>query len=454
MTWLTLLPAVVAISLALWKREVILALCSALLCAELLMQQGHLGQAAAGTLDRLLATLGEPGSAKILMFSLLMGAFLKLLRDSGGVNGFVHWLTHAGLTKTPRQASLLASGLGLGIFIESNLSVLTAGIVSQKLFDRFGMSRLRLAYLIDATCAPGRVTIPLNAWGAYIIGLVSVYNLPNPAATLVRSIPLNFYALLTLGLVFFTAISGRVYGPLKTLEQQENQTRPPAAAELDAEPGKARFMVLPLLTLVFGILGFMVLTGDGDIMAGSGSTSVLWATCLALLVMYGLLRGHGLFHHKQLIKKGFEGMSELLPLVTIVLFAMTLGGAMKALGTGAFVASLIGPTLPYYLICPFIFLAGALISFSTGTSWGTFAIMMPLAMPLGLHVGLPPELVLAAVLGGGVFGDGISPISDTTTVSSLAAGCDMLDHVRTQMPYALTAAGAAFMLYLLASLLM
>lgn len=452
MGWLTLLPAVVAITLALWKREVILALFAALFTAELLILGGNPAQAAAGTLDRLLATLGDSGSAKILMFSLLMGALLKLLRDSGGVNGFVRWLTQAGLTKTPRQASLLASGLGLGIFIESNLSVLTAGIVSQKLFDKFNMSRLRLAYLIDATCAPGRVTIPLNAWGAYVIGLVSVYNLPNPTATLVRSIPLNFYALLTLGLVFFTAISGKVFGPLKTLEAEEMKNRPPAA-ELEDSEGKARFMVIPLVTLIGGILGFMVLTGKGDIMAGSGATSVLWATCSALFVMYLLLRGHGLFRHKELVKKGFAGMADLLPLVTIVLFAMSLGAAMKALGTGSFVASLLGDTLPAYLICPFVFLAGALISFTTGTSWGTFAIMMPLAMPLGMHVGLPPELVLGAVLGGGVFGDGVSPISDTTTVSSLAAGCDMLDHVRTQLPYALTAGTGAFIAYLLAGLM-
>ncbi|MBI2380120.1 MAG: sodium:proton antiporter [Gammaproteobacteria bacterium] len=450
MGWYSLIPAMLAIALALWKREVILALVAALLSAEVLLAQGNPAAGAAGLLDRLLATLADAGNARILMFSLLMGALLKLLRDSGGVDGFVNRLSRAGLTKTPRQAGLLASSLGLLIFIESNLSVLTAGIVSQKLFDRFRMSRVRLAYLIDATCAPGRVTIPLNAWGAFILGLIGVYNLPNPTETLLLAIPLNFYAMLTLGLVFFTAISGKTFGPLAQVEKQLPE---PAVEALSQGKGKARFMVIPLVVLVFGIVAFMALTGQGSLLKGSGSTSVLWATCLALLVLYGLLRGHGVFRHQELIKRSFAGMSELLPLVTTVLLAMSLGAAMKALGTGEFVAGLVGPALPKILICPFIFLAAATMSFTTGTSWGTFAIMMPLAMPLGISVGLPPPLVLSAVLGGGVFGDHCSPISDTTIVAALASGCDLLDHTRTQLPYALTAAGGAFVFYLVAGLM-
>jgi tetracycline resistance efflux pump len=177
---LSLLPAIVAITLALWKREVILALLAALFSAELLLQNGNPLLASSSLIERLLAVIADPGNAQILMFSLLIGAFLRLIRESGGVNGFVSALSKAGLTKTPRQAGVLATSLGLGIFIESNLSVLTAGIVSQKLFDKFKMSRARLAYLIDATCAPGRVTIPLNAWGAYILGLLVIYQLPNP----------------------------------------------------------------------------------------------------------------------------------------------------------------------------------------------------------------------------------------------------------------------------------
>jgi len=151
-------------------------------------------------------------------------------------------------------------------------------------------------------------------------------------------------------------------------------------------------------------------------------------------------------------KIGFEGMGELLPLVTIVLFSLALGASLKELGTGIFIAGLVGEFLPVYLIVPMLFLAGALISFSTGTSWGTFAILIPIGVPLIQVMGLPPSLVLAAILGGGVFGDHCSPISDTTAVSAIASGCDLLEHVRTQLPYALVAGVITLFMYLGVSL--
>jgi len=154
------------------------------------------------------------------------------------------------------------------------------------------------------------------------------------------------------------------------------------------------------------------------------------------------------FSHIALVRIGFEGMSELLPLVTIVLFSLALGASLKDLGTGTFIAGLTGEFLPRVLVVPMLFLAGALISFSTGTSWGTFAILIPIGMPLSSSLGLPPSLVLSAILGGGVFGDHCSPISDTTAVSAIASGCDLLEHVRTQLPYALTAGAITLLLYL------
>ena len=148
------------------------------------------------------------------------------------------------------------------------------------------------------------------------------------------------------------------------------------------------------------------------------------------------------FSHIELVKTGFDGMAELLPLVTIVLFSLALGASLRDLGTGTFIAGLAGEFLPRFMIPMMLFLAGALTSFSTGTSWGTFAILIPIGMPLAA------SLLLAAILGGGVFGDHCSPISDTTAVSAIASGCDLLEHVKTQLPYALTAGGITLLLYL------
>ncbi|WP_138381193.1 Na+/H+ antiporter NhaC family protein [Luteithermobacter gelatinilyticus] len=456
MDWVSILPPVVAIIIVVWRREVILSLFLALLTSEVLLVGSadlfqDLFAGFLGSLERIVAVFQNEGNTRILMFSLLVGALLAYLRQSGGVSALVERLINRGLTRSRRQVGLMTTITGLVLFIESNLSVLTAGIVSRGLFDKFGMSRARLAYIIDSTSAPVCILLLLNGWGAYVLGLLGGYDLADPVGILIGSIPLNFYALVTLALVFYTVLSDRVYGPLARADSR-------AAIESEAQPEipptRARYMILPLMVMIGGIFGFMIWTGEGDITKGDGARAILYATILACLCAYILMLLSRRFTHHELVKTGFQGMGELLPLVTIVLLSMALGSSLKLLGTGTFIAGLAGAHLPLFLIVPMLFLAGSLISFTTGTSWGTFALLIPLGMPLIDMLGLPPALVLSAILGGGVFGDHCSPISDTTAVSSIAAGCDLLEHVRTQLPYALTAGGISFGLYILASLVM
>jgi len=225
-----------------------------------------------------------------------------------------------------------------------------------------------------------------------------------------------------------------------------------SAENLEVEATHPSFMLIPLAVMVGGMVGFMIWTGDGVMANGSGSRSVLYSVALACLVAYVMMLGSGKFSHIKLVKIAFDGMGEILPLVTIVLFSLALGASLKELGTGVFIAGLVGDYLPIYLIVPMMFLAGSLVSFSTGTSWGTFAILIPIGMPLVQELGLPPQLVLAAILGGGVFGDHCSPISDTTAVSAIASGCDLLEHVRTQLPYAVVAGTITMLMYFVVGL--
>jgi Na+/H+ antiporter NhaC len=459
--WLTLLPALVAIIVVLWRKEVILALLLSLCTAELLMfwqasqSSGPmlLLDGSIATLERIVAVTRDGDNARILMFSLLVGGLLAYMRDSGGVSATVKMLIEKGIAKTPRQAGLLTFFISSVTFIESNLSSLTAGISSRGLFDKFKMSRARLAYIIDSTSAPICIIILLNGWGAYILGLLSTYSLgDSPVSVLIGTIPLNFYALFTLALVLYTIISGKVYGPMRQSEQQLHTLA--AHTEIDVKPSHPSFMLIPLLTLVASMLGFMLLTGNGRLVSGSGSQSVLYATTLACLVAYCMMLFSKRFKHQQLVDIGFKGMSELLPLVTIVLLSLALGSSLKLLGTGTFIASIVNDSLPLALIPALLFLAGALISFTTGTSWGTFAILIPIGMPMVELLGLPPSLVLAAILSGGVFGDHCSPISDSTAVSSVASGCDLLEHVKTQLPYALFCGVLALLAFLGAGVLM
>ncbi len=456
--WMTLIPALVAIIVVLWRKEVIVALLLSLFSAEcllLLKTQTSLVTtiplAGLNSLEALVAVLSDPGNARLMLFALMVGALMAYMRYSGGVAAMVNQLTSRGIAKNARQTRLLAFFTGVGIFIESNLSVLTAGILSRGLFDKFKISRAELAFIIDSTSAPICILILLNGWGAYVLGLLGAYDLKeNAVSVLMQTIPLNFYAIFILLIVLVTIITGKHLAPMREANRQLNHIE--GHDEKQPKPTKSRYMLLPLLTMIVSMVGFMYWTGNGDLSAGSGSKSVLYATTLACVVAYGLLLSSRLFSHQQLVNIGFKGMSELLTLVSILLLAIALGQSLKSLGTGIYISGLVAQSLPLWLIPAMLFLAGALISFTTGTSWGTFAILIPIGMPLVVNLDLPPALILAAILGGGVFGDHCSPISDTTAVSAVAAGCDLLEHTKTQLPYALIAAGLALIGYLVAGL--
>ncbi|WP_444996624.1 Na+/H+ antiporter NhaC family protein [Aliikangiella sp. IMCC44359] len=449
MEWLTLLPPFIAIIIAIWKKEVILALFSALFVAELLLKELNPALGFLSVFDRIVEVFANPGNTRILIFSLLIGVLLNLIKKSGGVAAFVSWITEKGLASNQRRVSAMPALLGVLIFIETNLSILTAGFIARDLFDKVKMSRARLAYIIDSTCAPICVIILFNAWGAYLLGLLENYQLEKPAELLIYSIPFNIYSWVTLALVFYTVWTGRVFGPMNNSEKQQIAVQVEGKRD-SIQASHISLMLVPLLTMIAGIVFFMWYTGNGEILKGSGSQSVLWSVSLACAVAFLMVRFSTKTQHKAttLIKWSFDGMSELLPLVTTVLLALALGASMKGLGTGEFVSQMVSNNLPLWSVPALIFVSASVISFTTGTSWGTFGILIPIGVPIALSNGIPVEIILAAVVGGGVFGDHCSPISDTTIVSSLAAGCDHLEHVKTQLPYALIAGGISIISFI------
>jgi tetracycline resistance efflux pump len=452
MGWLTILPQIVAIGIVLWRKEVILALLAGIFTSELLLlieaDKGFLLMAPIETIERVVTVFSSADSTRILMFSLIIGCLIAYLRHSGGVTALVELLVNKGVTKTKKQAGLLSFGIGIVLFVESNLSVITAGIVSRGLFDKFGMSRERLAYIIDSTSAPVCILILINGWGAVVLANLQANGLENAEATLVGTIFYNFYAWIALAIVLYTILSDKLHGPLKECDAlKQKEVAAEQAPEFPAS--KASFMGVPLLSLISLIFIFMYWTGDGVIRSGDGSRSILYATILSCIIAYIMMLSSGRFSHIRLVEIGFKGMNELLQLVSIVLLSLALGASLKILGTGAFVAGIASDNLPVILIVPMLFVASSLMAFSTGTSWGTFALMIPIGVPLIQMLGLPPAFVISAILGGGVFGDHCSPISDTTMISSVASGCNLLDHVRTQLPYALVGGVLTFIVYII-----
>jgi Na+/H+ antiporter NhaC len=379
------------------------------------------------------------------------------------VRGFVHWVERKNFVTNGRRAQLLAFIVGVVIFIESNITVLVAGAIGRPLFDRFRVSREKLAYIIDSTSAPICVMIPLNAWGAYVLGLLGESGVEQPLATFVSSIPLNFYAISAILVTLAMIVFGIDVGPMKRAEirtQGGELLSPKASPLLDPdvlspppnekiEP-RARNMFLPILAMVVMMPISLYITGDGDLRAGSGSTSVLWAVLTGLTVAWILLLTQRAYTVDELTRTGLKGAGGLMSLALVLLLALALGSVARQLGTGVFLAQATAGILPPMIFLPLVFLVGAGIGFSTGTSWGTFAIMVPIAVPAAQALGLPAAPFLAAALSGGIFGDHASPISDTTIIASMAAATDHIDHVRTQLPYALASGAIATVAFALA----
>lgn len=445
---LTILPPIMAIIVAVSARNVYAALLVALFLSETIIDTHNPALGLLGVIDRIVAVFKSAYNTQILLFCLLIGALIALMRDSGGVVATARALISSGLARTRRRAEMAVAATGTGIFIETNVSILSSGILGRPLYDSHGLSRERLAYIIDSTSAPVSIIIMLNAWGAYALSLINQYGFENPQAIVFGSIPWNFYAIFTLIIVYITIWTGKVFGPMAKADEKVS-----SATDVEGPlPTKARYMVLPLIVLVSCALIFMTITGNGNITEGDGTKSILWALSLAIGVSAIMLLLEKVMTATELQDKAFQGIGEMVPLVTVLLLAIALGASLQELGTGQYVASVAQGAIPGFTLPMLLFVLAAATSFMTGTSWGTYGILIPIAMPLAQAIGVPPSLALAAVLGGGVFGDHCSPISDTTLIASVAAGTEHLSHVRTQLPYALAAAAIAAILYLVSGL--
>jgi tetracycline resistance efflux pump len=455
-TWVSILPPVLAIVLAIWTRQVYLSLASGVWLGWMILEDWNPLAGLGTAIENTVAVMASPGNANVILFTLVIGALIATIEASGGVRGFIQYLERREWVNTARRSQLLAWVIGFVIFIESNITVLVAGSVSRPLFDRFKVSREKLAYIIDSTSASVCILIPLNAWGAYNLGILGELGVEDPLGVLIASIPLNFYALGAMFLALFTAIWGLEFGPMKRAEERTRAGRkewPESQPMIDESilspepndriPARAINMILPIVTMVVMMPVGLWITGGGDLRAGSGSTSVLWAVLAALAVAWILLLAQRANTVDELTRAGLKGAGGLVPLALILLLALALGNVANALGTGAWVAQVTTGVLPPFVFLPLVFIVSAGIAFSTGTSWGTFAIMLPIVVPAAMVMGLPLAPFVAAALSGGIFGDHSSPISDTTIISSMAAATDHIDHVRTQLPYALVAGAVA-----------
>ncbi len=472
MDWIVLLPPIAAIALALWTKEVYLSLFAGLLIGTTILVGGNPVLGMRELVEQLVLVFQDPGNTRIVFFCLLVGGLMALVQGSGGVAGFVKWAQSRGWGQTRRGAELLAWVVGMLIFVESSITSLVVGAVSRPFFDRLKIPREKLAFYCDTTSAAVCMTFPLNGWGAYILGLLAAQGISEGAVgLLVSGLLFNFYSWLAILFALVVALTGWRFGSMKTAEKRALETgaltRPGSTPMMSEEvselepvtgaPEQARDLLIPIGVMVLMIFVGLWITGDGDLMRGSGSTSVLWAVGTAIMVAAGLYaiprNGQRVMTPMQSSALVLKGSAGLVGVTILIVFAFALGQVSRALEMGPYVVGLVGDGVPTWWIPALVFVVTSFISFTLGSSWTAFAILLPIALPLASGLGLPESLMLGAVLSGGVWGDHASPLSDTSIISSMSAACDHVDHIRTQMPYALAVGGVAFAAYLVAGLL-
>ncbi len=487
--FLSILPPVLAIILALRTKQVYISLVFGIWLGWLIINDWNFLDGTIGTLNGFVDVFKSPGNTRTIMFSALVGALLLFIQYSGGVQGFVNRINKI-LNRYEKKQSgkirvlvqLFALATGLLLFIETSISALTVGTLYRPIFDKLKIPREKLAYITDSSSAPSSILIPFNAWGAFIMGLLITQGIESPLATLGSSLIYNFYPMLTIILIVIIILSKKDFGPMAKAERRTRETgkllndgaRPMISDTItscEMKKGvapKAMNMILPIATMIFMMPITLAYTGWGSVNEyssvfnhfaramgqGSGSSAVLYSVTASILVAMTMYRIQGIMKLRKMVEVTLKGISELMPLALLMMLAFSISDVCNTLGTGNYVAHFSKGWLSPEFLPMVIFLLSAFIAFSTGTSWGTFAIMMSIVVPMAQLHEANLYLVIAATIGGGVFGDHCSPISDTTIISSMASASDHVDHVKTQLPYALLIGGITALLYLLLGFIM
>lgn len=466
-------PSVLAIGLAFVTRNIYLSLFTGAFAGAVLLNHGNPFIAFLALFQKhLLPSLADSWNISVLVFTLMMGGLVELLNAGGGMQALAH--KFLGHTANRRRVGLGVFGLGLVIFIDGLANAMLVGKSMRPITDRVGMSREKLSFIVDSTSSPVAGLSLVSTWVAYELSVIQqgFANAGRPTTAafplLVQSLPFRFYNIFLLLVVFLVIWLGRDLGEMREAERATRSGGTPAAetqkgAKSVAPPQASIWpVVLCLIVLVAGVFAGLFFQGGGQFSDFSFQSMIdafgkadaalvfVWVTAGTSLLAMVLNRFTSSGASKEdVVKPFFDGMNHIFLPALILVFAWMLNSVIKELGTAKYLVSLLGNSMNPAWLPAATFVLGAVISFSTGTSWGTMAVLMPLVIPVAVGLSARPGggaimvPTIGAVLAGAVFGDHCSPISDTTIVSAVSSDCEPMAHVRTQMPYALVGAGLA-----------
>ena len=467
-TALSLLPPVLAIALALITKEVYSSLFLGIVAGGLLYSNFSLE----GTVDHvlnggILASLSDSYNVGILIFLVILGAMVCLMNKSGGSAAFGRWAqTHI---RSQVGAQLAAVALGCLIFIDDYFNCLTVGSVMRPITDKHHVSRAKLAYLIDSTAAPICIIAPISSWAAAVAAFAEDGQGLN---LFIRAIPYNFYALLTIVMLVSLIVMKADYGKMASFERNAQAgdlfsgKNPYASMEEETAcpQGRVRDLVLPILVLIVSCVVGMIYSGNffepgqegyhdfiTALSQADASVGLVMGSSFALLFTMVYFTCRRTIHFKEIMESIPEGFKAMVPAILILTFAWSLKGMTDSLGVRFFVRDIVRSSAEgmQFLLPALVFVVGALLAFATGTSWGTFGMLIPIVQSVFAMDNPLAIVCISACMSGAVCGDHCSPISDTTIMASAGAQCDHVDHVDTQLPYALTVAAVSLAGYVL-----
>ena len=464
-TWWSLVPPLLAIILALVTKEVYSSLFVGVAVGALLYTGFHPWNAFVAFFDIMKNSI----NMNILIFDVLLGMIIVLMSKSGGSAAYGNWA--GSKIKSKRSALLATTGLGVLIFVDDYFNCLTVGSVMRPVTDKFKVSRAKLAYIIDATAAPVCIIAPISSWAAAVNSYVPKDAEITGFQLFLRTIPYNLYAILTLVMVLYVIITGFDFGTMKKHERNAangdlftsgGEEFEQIKEEEVSSKGRVFDLVLPVAVLIISAIGAMIYTGflggASDIVTAfagcDAETSLIFATMITIFFMFVLYLPRKVVTFKGFMDSFVEGFKLMIPAVAILVFAWSLKGVGDALGIAEFVKAIVGTNTSASLFLPAImFIIAAFLAFSTGTSWGTFAILVPIVVALFPEADQLEMMIIAvaSVLAGAVCGDHVSPISDTTVMSSAGAQSNHINHVTTQMQYVVVVAAVCIVGYLVAA---
>jgi len=474
-SWWSIVPPLVAIGIALIFRQVLFALFLGIWSGAFLAGDLSFGGAFTSFFTALsgyiVPAVADTSHMSIVVFTLLIGGMVGIITDNGGTRGVIKAITRFVRTKVHGQ--LMTSLMGFIVFFDDYANTMVVGNTMRPLTDKLRISRAKLAYLVDATAAPVATVALVSTWIGAMVGFIAdaEAKMPNfnesAYAVFVNSLPYNFYAFFTILFVILIAWSGRDFATMLTA--RINLYKAKHNPELDTynlwkdkikddeETKKVTHWsnaALPILTLIFGTVAGLVITGSGDsiqsiIETADSYKALLWGSLISIAVAIVMTLSKKLLEIEDMLEGMMEGMHTMFDGLLILVMAWALSAITVELGTADYLMSVFGETINAYWLPSIVLLLSALTAFATGSSWGTMGILMPLVVPLaweiGNNTGLPFEITheiiyasVSSVLAGSVWGDHCSPISDTTILSSIATQCDHVEHVNTQLPYAMT----------------